>query len=356
MIGYHTSPINYRKKNMTPFPFSARAEHRPPEKLPSTLILSKGGTSVYNHLLDTFIAVANTGSFSAAARILFVSPTAVIKKINSLEDEYGITLVKRTHYGVELTEAGKALYQDAKYIRDYSNLALSRAQSKSMEQTDRTVRIGKSLNTPCDLLVQFWPLISAQDPSLKIDVISFENSTEQVKLMFKNLGNEIDAYIGLLDSRMLQQRRCIGLRLSQEPLRLGVPFNHPLASTEEIRLSDLHGRKLFLVQEGRFLAYDALRRKLEENYPSIQIIDCETVRLEEFNQCEDAGGMIVTIDPWKDIHPLFKTIPVAWDFSTPFGIVCSERPSLKMQHFLQAVETVVGAKEEDKFYHPKNAF
>ena len=64
---------------------------------------------MYNHLLDTFIAVADTGSFSAAARILFVSPTAVIKKINHLEYEYGITLLKRTHYGVELTEEGKAL-------------------------------------------------------------------------------------------------------------------------------------------------------------------------------------------------------------------------------------------------------
>ena len=170
--------------------------------------------------------------------------------------------------------------------------------------------------------------------------------------MFKNLGNEIDAYIGLLDSRMLHQRRCIGLRLNQEPLRLGVPFNHPLAAVRKIRLNDLNGKKLFLVQEGRFLAYDALRQELAEKWPSIQVVDCETVRLEEFNQCKDAGGMIVTIDPWKNIHPLFKTIPVAWEFSTPFGIVCSERPSPKMQYFLQVVETIVQAKKEDKFYHP----
>ena len=42
---------------------------------------------MYNHLLDTFIAVADCGSFTKAAGKLFISPTAVMKQMNALEAE-----------------------------------------------------------------------------------------------------------------------------------------------------------------------------------------------------------------------------------------------------------------------------
>ena len=41
---------------------------------------------MYNPQLETFICVADTGSFSKAAEQLYISAPAVIKQINSLED------------------------------------------------------------------------------------------------------------------------------------------------------------------------------------------------------------------------------------------------------------------------------
>ena len=40
---------------------------------------------MYNPQLDTFIKVAESGSFSKAAQALFITPTAVIKQMNLLE-------------------------------------------------------------------------------------------------------------------------------------------------------------------------------------------------------------------------------------------------------------------------------
>lgn len=57
---------------------------------------------MYNPQLDTFVQVAESGSFSTAARTLYISPTAVIKQMNllearlervSLEDLHGHTLM-----------------------------------------------------------------------------------------------------------------------------------------------------------------------------------------------------------------------------------------------------------------------
>lgn len=71
---------------------------------------------MYNHQLDTFIVVADSGSFNKAAEALFISPPAVIKQINLLEDSLGVRLFTRTHRGLQLTKAGQSVYEDARYI------------------------------------------------------------------------------------------------------------------------------------------------------------------------------------------------------------------------------------------------
>ncbi|MBE5792861.1 MAG: LysR family transcriptional regulator [Clostridiales bacterium] len=74
---------------------------------------------MYNPQLDTFLRVADAGSFSKAAEEMYITPTAVIKQINLLEGNLGVMLFIRTHRGLHLTEAGKAFYQEAQYIVEY---------------------------------------------------------------------------------------------------------------------------------------------------------------------------------------------------------------------------------------------
>lgn len=74
---------------------------------------------MYNPQLETFIKVADAGSFNKAAEELYITPTAVIKQINLLESSLELVLFERTHRGIVLTSAGKSLYQDVKYIISY---------------------------------------------------------------------------------------------------------------------------------------------------------------------------------------------------------------------------------------------
>ena len=63
---------------------------------------------MYNPQLDTFIRVAEAGSFSKAAQESFITPTAVIKQMNLLESRLGLTLFHRSHQGLSLTRAGRS--------------------------------------------------------------------------------------------------------------------------------------------------------------------------------------------------------------------------------------------------------
>lgn len=107
---------------------------------------------MYNPQFETFIKVADAGSFNKAAEELYITPTAVIKQINLLEAKLDIELFKRTHRGLSLTNAGRSLYNDAKYIIQYSGESVVRA--KNAAQNDfQTIRIGSSPMTPTRLLV-----------------------------------------------------------------------------------------------------------------------------------------------------------------------------------------------------------
>lgn len=71
---------------------------------------------MYNPQLETFLRVADAGSFNKAAEESYITPTAVIKQINLLETSLDVKLFERTHRGLILTKAGKSLYQDTKLL------------------------------------------------------------------------------------------------------------------------------------------------------------------------------------------------------------------------------------------------
>ena len=66
--------------------------------------------------LNCFIAAASCGSFTAAARKLYVSQPNLSKSIEALENELGVRLFVRTNKGVKLTDDGAELLDQATNI------------------------------------------------------------------------------------------------------------------------------------------------------------------------------------------------------------------------------------------------
>ena len=101
---------------------------------------------MYNPQLDTFICVVEAGSFSKAADKLYISPPAVIKQINSLENNLGVQLFARTHRGLVVTAAGESLYQDAKYMVNYRKYEITPVEpytSDDLNWTNSSSRVSR---------------------------------------------------------------------------------------------------------------------------------------------------------------------------------------------------------------------
>lgn len=125
---------------------------------------------VYNPQLETFIRVADAGSFNKAAEQAYITPTAVIKQINLLEADLDVKLFERTHRGLTLTKAGISLYNDAKYVIQYCRDSVIRARN-AMQEGDNIIRIGTSPMTPDGVLVELWPKIHERCPEIKFQLI-----------------------------------------------------------------------------------------------------------------------------------------------------------------------------------------
>lgn len=135
---------------------------------------------MYNPQLETFLRVADAGSFNKAAEEAFITVSAVIKQINLLEEKLGLTLFVRTHKGVTLTESGKSLYRDTKYIVQYCQDSVARAKQAGQHET-QVIRIGTSPITPAQVLLDLWPQIHEQCPDIKFQLVPFENTQENAR-------------------------------------------------------------------------------------------------------------------------------------------------------------------------------
>ena len=80
---------------------------------------------------------------------------------------------------------------------------------------------------------------------------------------------------------------------------------------------------------------DQMRDELWRDHPQIHIVDFEIFSINIFNQCENSKDILMTIDNWKNVHPLLKTIPVDWDYTVPFGLFHSPKPSATVKRFLK---------------------
>lgn len=299
---------------------------------------------MYNPQLETFICVADAGSFNKAAEVLYITPPAVIKQINLLEENLGLELFIRTHRGLHLTEAGKSLYRDSKYMIQYSKDSIARARN-AMQDEKTLIRIGTSPITPGNFLMELWPKIHEQCPDIKFQLVPFGNTPENAAEILKNLGQNIDVVAGIFDETMLDVRQCAGLEISKQPICCAVSLHHRLAGKSKLTIQDLYGENLLLMHRGWSHYVDKLRDDLGQNHSQIHIVDFEFYDVDIFNRCENNNDVLMAVENWANVHPLLKIIPVEWDYRIPFGLLHSPSPSKLVRRCLSAVQIAMGQEK-----------
>lgn len=119
--------------------------------------------------IETFLMVANEGSFVAAARALRLTPSAVSRSIARLEARLGVTLVRRSTRALALTREGDAyaLRMTALMI-DMMDAEASLAQESGAVQGLLRINASPSFGIAC--LMPLLPGFAARHPGVRIDL------------------------------------------------------------------------------------------------------------------------------------------------------------------------------------------
>ncbi len=296
---------------------------------------------MYNPILDTFIAVADCGSFTKAAEKLYISPTAVMKQMNAFEKHLNLKLTDRTATGVRLTPAGKVIYSDAKFMIDLSKKSVAAANAAT-HTYNTTFCVGTSPLNPAKPFMDLWYRVNKSFPDYKLHLVPFDDDHENILSVIKSLGEKFDFLIGVCDSKAWLSM-CRFLPLGRYKKMIAVPREHRLASAACVNIEDLYGESLMMVSRGDSGVNDFIRNDLEKNHPQIHIEDTpQFYDLSVFNRCAETGNLLLTIECWQEVHPGLVSIPVNWDYDIPYGLLYSLDAPEDILRFVEAVENIAG--------------
>lgn len=126
-------------------------------------------------LLQGFLAVAETGSLSAAARCMNASQPTLGRQIKTIEAQLGAELFHRAPRGLTLTETGAALIAPARQMRDAVHQITLTAAGQTA-RLDGTVRITASTAMSFHHLPDIIAEIRRTEPQIAIELVPSDES------------------------------------------------------------------------------------------------------------------------------------------------------------------------------------
>lgn len=118
----------------------------------------------------SFLAVAEEGSFSAAARVLNMTQPTLGRQIAALEAELKVTLFERVANRLELTQSGLRLLPHVQSMRDAAT-AFSLTATGQAQAIEGTVVISASEVDAAFRLPQLIASLRAQEPGIEIELV-----------------------------------------------------------------------------------------------------------------------------------------------------------------------------------------
>lgn len=221
--------------------------------------------------LRAFHGVATEGGFTAASKVLNVGQPTLTSQVKALETYYKVELFHRRSRRVDLTEAGKDLFQLTRRILNLETEARDLLHAYSGMHTG-TLHIGAvGPYHATEMLSAFSELY----PDIRLSV-AIGNSREMVDLL-QNYSVDVAVLAHVEDDP-----RIYAMPYSRHPVNVFVHKSHQFASRKKIKIKDLQGQRMVLREKGsttRLAFEEALAKQNLSISPVMEIGSREAVWL-----------------------------------------------------------------------------
>ncbi len=200
--------------------------------------------------LRYLVALADERHFGKAAAKCFVSQPTLSAQIRKLEEYLGVPLVERQPRRVALTETGEKIVRRARIVLQEADAIVEVART-DRDPLSGQIKLALIPTVGPYLLPHVAGRLKRELPRLKL--MLYEYQTES--LLERLRAGEIDVGVLALPVEM-DGLECVSMY--DEPFALAVPSNHPLADRERVKIDDLRGETLLLLEDGHCLRDQAL--------------------------------------------------------------------------------------------------
>ena len=215
--------------------------------------------------LNTFIQVAELGSFTRAGEKLGYSQPTISFQIKQLENELGNPLFERIGHTIKLTAPGRDALAYAQKICRLSNEMVLGVEKREIPSGVIRLAMADSLCEP--LVVQNFAQFRADYPQISLHI-----TTAGTDELFRLLDHNEADMVCTLDSPIYNANYVIA---NEEEIGLHfiAPANHPLRNQASIRIEDLLNYPFLLTEKGmsyRRLLDESLARRHLEIQPALE--------------------------------------------------------------------------------------
>lgn len=195
--------------------------------------------------LRHFVAVAEDGGISAAARRLGLTQPALSRQIKSLEEDLGVTLLDRGARSFALTAAAEMLVGDARKLLEYCDAMTQRVRAAA---SGLPLRIGYAPSLAADFLPHAIASFNQLHPGARISLQEISTLEMQRTLLAGKLDLIVTVPCPTADAIEWTTLRECGWRLVVSP-------SHRLAGVARVTPADLHGEHLLLFDREQYPDY-----------------------------------------------------------------------------------------------------
>lgn len=290
------------------------------------------------HKLNAFVAVVEESNISKAAVRLHMQQPPLTRLIKSLEQELDTALLKRLPRGVEVTEAGKALYQEAITILAHAQSIPKRVKNIA-QGLEGQINIGFTNSAG---LHPFLPAVLRQFREQFPAVAIHLEEDSSTALTDAVINEKLD--IVFLRKPASIHTEVQSIHVLDEPLIVALPSNHPLAGHEgAIRLVDLEPYEFVLYR--RIAGQDLFDNILANCYQagfSPNIVQ-EAPRLTSSLNLIAAGiGLSIvpaSIQDFWNKQVIYKALEAKKPCIAPIYAICrAQGNSVRVEHFLSLLK------------------
>ena len=200
--------------------------------------------------LRYLVALADERHFGRAAARCHVSQPTLSAQVRKLEEYLGVALLERQPRRLSLTEAGSRVVERARRMLLEADAIVELARS-DRDPLAGSLKVALIPTVGPYLLPHVARQLRRDLPRLKL--MLYEYQTEP--LLAKLRSGEIDVGILALPVPQDGLDTCV---LYEEPFTVAVPAGHPLAARDRLKLEDLRGETLLLLEDGHCLRDQAL--------------------------------------------------------------------------------------------------